>query len=90
MPGTLTVQILGARDLPIMDKSAETTDAFVEVSFSPNLSLNSSPNLQARLGPMVHKTGVCGKSLCPRWEDEVFRWEAEDQELQDEWLQLKV
>ena len=33
MPGTLKVSILGARDLPIMDKSAETTDAFVEVRF---------------------------------------------------------
>ena len=59
MPGTLTVTILGARSLPIMDKGAETTDAFVEV----------------RLGQTIQKTAVAPKSLDPRWDDEVFRFE---------------
>ena len=74
MPGTIRVRILGARDLPIMDKSAETTDAFVEVRF----------------GNTSYKTDVCPKTLFPRWDSEYFVFEAEDQELQDECLQLRV
>lgn len=31
MPGRLKVRIMGSRNLPIMDKSSDTSDAFVEV-----------------------------------------------------------
>ncbi len=31
MPGIVKVKVLSARDLPIMDRSSELTDAFVEV-----------------------------------------------------------
>ena len=32
MPATVQVKAVAARDLPIMDRSSELTDAFVEVS----------------------------------------------------------
>ena len=32
MPGTVEVSILEAKDLPVMDRASELTDAFVEVS----------------------------------------------------------
>ena len=31
MPGTVYVKVAEARDLPVMDKRSELTDAFVEV-----------------------------------------------------------
>lgn len=31
MPGKLKVRILAGRDLPVMDRSTDLTDAFVEV-----------------------------------------------------------
>lgn len=34
MPGTVKVRVLSARDLPIMDRTSELTDAFVEVATS--------------------------------------------------------
>ena len=33
MPGKLKVRILAARNLPVMDRATELTDAFVEVIF---------------------------------------------------------
>ena len=40
MPGRLKVRILSARDLPVMDRASELTDAFVEVK---NDSLDTYP-----------------------------------------------
>ena len=31
MPGKLKVQIIAARDLPVMDRASDLADAFVEV-----------------------------------------------------------
>ncbi|KAJ3623659.1 hypothetical protein Zmor_004345, partial [Zophobas morio] len=45
------VRVISARDLPIMDKSTESTDAFVEVKFND----------------VCFKTSVCRKTLCPTW-----------------------
>ncbi len=73
MPGTIGVRVLGARNLPVMDKSAETTDAFVEVRF----------------GSTSYKTAVFAKSLAPRWNTDWLLFEAEDIELQDECVQLR-
>lgn len=36
MPGIVRVKVVSARDLPIMDRRSELTDAFVEVG-APNL-----------------------------------------------------
>ena len=33
MPGRLKVRLLAARDLPVMDRASDLTDAFVEVIF---------------------------------------------------------
>ncbi len=76
MPGKVKVRVLGARHLPVMDRGSENTDAFAEV----------------RLGDHPpFKTEVCRKSLNPVWNSEVFRFEvADDLELQDEPLQIRV
>ena len=34
MPGKVKVRILAGRNLPVMDKSSDTSDAFVEVRIS--------------------------------------------------------
>lgn len=57
-----------------MDRSTESTDAFVEIRF----------------GSDVHKTEVYKKSRCPQWNSEWFIFEVEDETLQDEPLELRV
>jgi len=74
MPGKLKVRIVAARDLPIMDRSTELTDAFVEIKF----------------GNTTYKTEVCRKSLNPQWNSDWYRFEVDDEDLQDEPLQIRV
>ncbi|XP_055328766.1 C2 domain-containing protein 5-like isoform X2 [Paramacrobiotus metropolitanus] len=74
MPATVKVKICEARHLPVMDRSGETTDAFVEV----------------RLANNIFKTDVCRRTLHPKWESEWFRFEVNDIELQEEPLQIRV
>eukprot|EP01135_Chromosphaera_perkinsii_P005613 Nk52_evm27s355 gene=Nk52_evmTU27s355 len=73
MPGILKVRVAMARDLPIMDRSSELTDAYVEVRYSDD----------------SFRTNVCRKTLCPVWNTD-FRFEVDDEELQDEVLELRV
>ncbi|XP_071964071.1 C2 domain-containing protein 5-like isoform X2 [Antedon mediterranea] len=74
MPGKLKVRIVAARDLPVMDRASDLADAFVEVKF----------------GQGVYKTEVFRKSLNPQWNTDWFKFEVDDEELQDEPLQLRV
>ncbi|XP_060650494.1 C2 domain-containing protein 5 isoform X2 [Drosophila nasuta] len=74
MPGKVGVKIKAARNLPVMDKSSETTDAFVEI----------------KLANKEHKTEVFKKSLNPTWNTDWFRFEVDDAELQDEPLQIRL
>ncbi|XP_046863179.1 C2 domain-containing protein 5-like [Xenia sp. Carnegie-2017] len=74
MPGKVKVRIISARGLPVMDRSSDLADAFAEV----------------KLGNVVHKTEVCKKSLNPVWNSEWYRFEVDDEELQEEPLQLRV
>ncbi|XP_076116321.1 C2 domain-containing protein 5-like isoform X2 [Mytilus galloprovincialis] len=74
MPGKLKVRILAGRDLPVMDRSTDLTDAFVEVKF----------------GSETVKTDVFKKSLNPHWNSEWFIFEVEDNVLQDEPLEIRV
>ncbi|XP_030376595.1 C2 domain-containing protein 5 isoform X4 [Scaptodrosophila lebanonensis] len=74
MPGKVGVKIKAARNLPVMDKACDTTDAFVEI----------------KLGPVTHKTDVFRKSLNPTWNTDWFRFEVDDAELQDEPLQIRL
>ncbi|XP_055923455.1 C2 domain-containing protein 5 isoform X1 [Eupeodes corollae] len=74
MPGKVGVKIKAGRNLPIMDRSSETTDAYVEI----------------KLGGVTHKTDVCRKSLNPQWNTDWFRFEIDDAELQDEPLQIRL
>lgn len=74
MPGKLKIRILAGRDLPVMDRSTELTDAFVEVKF----------------GSETLKTEVFKKSLNPHWNSEWFIFEVEDEVLQDEPVEIRV
>ncbi|KAI7688250.1 C2 domain-containing protein 5 [Sarcoptes scabiei] len=74
MPGKVKVRILAGRNLPVMDKSSDTSDAFVEV----------------KLGSTTYKTEVYRRSLNPYWNSEWFRFEIDDEELQDEPLQIRI
>ncbi|XP_066976345.1 C2 domain-containing protein 5 isoform X1 [Macrobrachium rosenbergii] len=74
MPGKVKVRVVAGRNLPVMDRSSDTTDAYVEV----------------KLGTITHKTEVYRKSLNPQWNSEWFRFEVDDQELQDEPLQIRL
>ncbi|KAI1280428.1 C2 domain-containing protein 5 [Halotydeus destructor] len=74
MPGKVKVRILAGRNLPVMDKSSDTSDAFVEV----------------KLGNTTYKTEVFRRSLNPFWNSEWFRFEVDDEELQDEPLQIRI
>ncbi|XP_065094151.1 C2 domain-containing protein 5 [Ochlerotatus camptorhynchus] len=74
MPGKVKVKILAGRNLPVMDRSSDTTDAFVEIKF----------------GSITHKTDVCRKSLNPVWNSDWYRFEVDDADLQDEPLQIRL
>ena len=74
MPGKVKVRIVSARGLPVMDRSSDLADAFAEV----------------KLGNTVYKTEVCKKSLNPVWNSDWYRFEVDDEELQEETLQLRV
>ncbi|XP_059489511.1 C2 domain-containing protein 5 isoform X3 [Neocloeon triangulifer] len=74
MPGKVKVKIIAGRNLPVMDRSADTTDAYVEIKMSN----------------ITHKTDVCRKSLNPQWTEEWHRFEVDDTELQDEPLQIRL
>uniref|UniRef100_A0AAQ4PHR1 C2 domain-containing protein 5 n=1 Tax=Gasterosteus aculeatus aculeatus TaxID=481459 RepID=A0AAQ4PHR1_GASAC len=74
MPGKLKAKIVAGRHLPVMDRASDLTDAFVEVKF----------------GNTTFKTDVCHKSLNPQWNSEWFKFEVDDEDLQDEPLQVTV
>ncbi|KAG0238402.1 hypothetical protein BGW42_005635 [Actinomortierella wolfii] len=75
MPCILKIKVIGARDLPVMDKASELTDAYVEVRFA---------DFEAQ------RTPVCRKTLNPTWNED-FRFEvSDDADLQNEPLELKV
>ncbi|XP_022047621.1 C2 domain-containing protein 5 isoform X16 [Acanthochromis polyacanthus] len=74
MPGKLKAKIVAGRHLPVMDRASDLTDAFVEVKF----------------GNTTFKTDVCHKSLNPQWNSEWFKFEVDDEDLQDEPLQITV
>lgn len=62
------------RNLPVMDRSNDTTDAYVEV----------------KLGSQTFKTDVKRKTLNPVFNSTWFRFEIDDEMIQDEPLLLRV
>uniref|UniRef100_A0A8C5FD18 C2 calcium dependent domain containing 5 n=1 Tax=Gadus morhua TaxID=8049 RepID=A0A8C5FD18_GADMO len=74
MPGKLKAKIVAGRHLPVMDRASDLTDAFVEVKF----------------GNTTFKTDVYPKCLNPQWNSEWFKFEVDDEDLQDEPLQITV
>ena len=83
MPCILWVNVLAARDLPVMDAKGKnrSTDAFVEVS------VPGSRKEEA-------KTGVCKRTLNPVWTKDLgadMHFEiGDDSKLQDSPVQFKV
>ena len=73
MPGKIKLRIVSARNLPIMDRSSDSSDAFVEVRFGAN---------------NYDKTHVHKKSLDPEWNSR-FVFEVEEYEIQEEPLQIR-
>ena len=74
MPGVVKVKVMSARDLPIMDRSSELTDAFVEVCVCV-CKQHEEPRsfrLQLRLGENYQRTKVCPKTLNPVWDSPWF------------------
>lgn len=61
MPGKVKVRILSGRNLPVMDRGSDTTDAFCEV----------------KLADTVYKTDVFRKSLNPVWNSDWFRFDVD-------------
>lgn len=74
MPGKVKVKIHAGRNLPVMDRSSDTTDAYVEI----------------KLANTTYKTDVCRKTLNPKWNTDWYRFEVDDSELQDEPLQIRL
>ncbi|KAJ3105317.1 hypothetical protein HDU97_008214 [Phlyctochytrium planicorne] len=75
MPCIVKVRIISARNLPVMDRATELTDAFVEVRFSD-------------YDPV--RTQICKKTLNPLWNED-FRFEvSDDADLQNDPLEIKV
>ncbi|KAI9007389.1 hypothetical protein BC832DRAFT_610651 [Gaertneriomyces semiglobifer] len=75
MPCILKVRIVAARDLPVMDRATELTDAFVEIKFADYDE---------------YRTQICRRTLNPVWNED-FRFEvSNDADLQNEPLELKI
>lgn len=75
MPCILKIRIIAGRGLPVMDRTGELTDPYVEIRFGD-------------LDP--HRTSIFRKSLNPVWNED-FRLEiSDDAMLQDEPLELRV
>lgn len=74
MPGKVKVKIISGKNLPVMDRSSDTTDAYVEI----------------KLGNTTYKTDVCRRTLHPQWNTDWYRFEVDDSELQDEPLQIRL
>ncbi|KAJ3090649.1 hypothetical protein HK102_003097 [Quaeritorhiza haematococci] len=75
MPCILKVRIVAARNLPVMDRATELTDAFVEMHFA---------------NKETQRTQICKRTLNPVWNED-FRFEvSDDADLQNEPLEIKV
>jgi Ca2+-dependent lipid-binding protein len=59
MPGILRVRVRAGRDLPVMERSRQSTDAYVEIRFKDE----------------TFKSTVCRNSLNPQWDNAVFEFE---------------
>lgn len=97
MPAKVKVKILACRNLPIMDRSNETTDAYVEIKLG-NITQKTDVN---RHNLSVLDVNCCHcmtnsyfqvkrKTLNPIFNSDWFRFEIDDSELQDEVLQIRV
>ncbi len=87
MPCILKIRVIEARDLPVMDRSSELADAYVEVC----LTIEYFPLMryQIKFGDISEKTVIRRKTLDPIWNED-FRFEVtNDALLQDIPIELK-
>ena len=82
MPGKVKVRVVAGRGLPVMDRSADTTDAFAEVCILILSIILTLAHMKVKLGDTTYKTEVFRKSLNPAWNSEWYRFELDDMELQ--------
>jgi Ca2+-dependent lipid-binding protein len=67
MPSEIKCIIYAARNLPVMETSRNSTDAYCELRFGKN---------------EIYKTKTIYNNLEPRWEDAIFTYEnIDDEEL---------
>src|SRR4051812_10723920 len=75
MPCVLKVKIVAARNLPVMDRTSELTDAYCEIKF---------------VDLEIQRTPVARKTLNPVWNED-FRLEvSNDSDLQNEPLEIRI
>jgi len=74
MPCILKVKIISARNLPVMDRKTELTDAYVEIKFDS----------------FEETTKICRKTLNPVWNEDFRFEVNDDSILQNEPLEIKV
>uniref|UniRef100_A0A7S2W4C5 C2 domain-containing protein n=1 Tax=Mucochytrium quahogii TaxID=96639 RepID=A0A7S2W4C5_9STRA len=74
MPSTIKIRVIEARELPVMDRTSNLTDAFVDVRFSNN----------------AYQTSIVRKTLNPVWKEDTRFDVADDSELQNEPLVFRV
>eukprot|EP01117_Protostelium_nocturnum_P002984 TRINITY_DN13914_c0_g1_i1.p1 TRINITY_DN13914_c0_g1~~TRINITY_DN13914_c0_g1_i1.p1 ORF type:complete len:944 (-),score=372.42 TRINITY_DN13914_c0_g1_i1:155-2986(-) len=74
MPCTIKVRIIEGRNLPVMDRSSDLTDAYVEIRWLES----------------IKKTEICRKTLNPIWNEDFRVDVPSDSDLQDNPLRLKV
>jgi hypothetical protein len=72
MPAAIKIRVLEARDLPVMDRATELTDAYVELRFADNAA----------------RTTVARRTLNPQWHQDFRFEIADDCDLQDHPLLL--
>ncbi|CAK8985680.1 C2 domain-containing protein 5 (138 kDa C2 domain-containing phosphoprotein), partial [Durusdinium trenchii] len=68
------VKVLAARDLPVMDRTSNLTDAFVECKFAGQ----------------TFQTRIARKTLDPVWKEDTRFYAADDSDLQNEPLLFRV
>ena len=96
MPGKVKVRVLSGRQLPVMDRSSDTTDAFCEVklgdtTFKTDVYRYGLLICNARIVCLFDFSSILSrKSLNPSWNSEWFRFDVDDLELQDEPLQIRI
>ena len=70
MPGIVQVKVAAARDLPVMDRSSELTDAFVEVNqLLYSLAVFVLNNAHHIAAAIPNSCAICTRCTGEAWSD---------------------